>query len=533
MTKSRASSSVLDEADVWRFCTDGYLVISPSSLTVEDHDALYHHAEGLYAEAAATKSPTAHLDILGDNLRARIPLLDRMLTDAAVAGALDAIVGPGHMVHPHSFCHQSSPADQLFHQDGNLPWNERGHIRSHRPECVLLFYYPQAVTLTNGPTQVVPASQYWSIDHERADGSWHPGDRIDRTVRGGALDDDDLAARDQVLTAAVQRAFGSAAAEPRFVTVPAGSVVLAHYDLVHRGSRTTGAEAPRYLYKFHVGRVVDPTPSVGPTPASPAAATWSWLTGGKPRPGGTDLGDRDHTVHGTDALDADHEPARIDAAYSLAAAATSDPDPTASLAELGAGLRHDEERVRRAAANGLRAAGAAGVATAAAALTDERAPVRRAAVGALGHSATGTDAAAVAGLIDAVGNDDDDLVRSNAACSLGYAVRHSDADGPAIVAALVARLDPAAEPDNSNGAGGSRSTVREEAAQALVQAAANNAVDAPLATAVIDAIEAAPDGDRYVVGLLVEALARTPEIAAADSARLLRLLNARRWSLPG
>ena len=147
--------------------------------------------------AEGFKSKTAHLDILGDSLRGRIPSLDQLFEDPSVSGALESILGRDYAIHPHNFVHKSSQADQMFHQDGNLPWNERGHYRSHTPDWALLFYYPQEVTTDNGPTEVILGTQYWTNDFEKEDGTWHSFDPIDRTLSPKDVASDDLVSRDK------------------------------------------------------------------------------------------------------------------------------------------------------------------------------------------------------------------------------------------------------------------------------------------------------------------------------------------------
>ena len=151
------------------YLIDGYVVIDPVSLGDDFHDFLYQKAEGIYELVKNAKTKTPHLDIIGDNLRAQIPLIDRLLEDPGVSGALTSILGKDYVLHPHNFVHRSGPADQGFHQDGNLPWNERGHYRSHHPDWAILFYYPQQVTLLNGPTEILKGSQYWTTHFEKKD----------------------------------------------------------------------------------------------------------------------------------------------------------------------------------------------------------------------------------------------------------------------------------------------------------------------------------------------------------------------------
>ena len=262
----------LTEDEHRRFLVEGYLERRPHLLTDDDHRRLYDEAANLYELARAADSPTAHLDILGDNLRARIPTLDRLLGDPAIDGVLTDLLGPDYLVHPHSYCHRAGTRDQVFHQDGNLPWNERGHARSHRTDWLMLFYYPQRVDADNGPTEVVPGTQYWTVDHEKADGGWHPGDRLDRTIDDEIFTAADLDRRDRALADALDSGLGIPDLERRFLHVREGTVVIAHYDLVHRGSRALPTAADRFMYKFYLARVHEPGRPPGHPVCQPSAS---------------------------------------------------------------------------------------------------------------------------------------------------------------------------------------------------------------------------------------------------------------------
>ena len=108
----------------------------------------------LHDEAKVLSGNANHLHITGDNLRARIPIIERVLKSNMVHGALSGILGNDYVLHPHHFVHEYKQQDQNFHQDATLPWNERGHYRTHRPNWAMLFYYPQDVTIACGPTAV-------------------------------------------------------------------------------------------------------------------------------------------------------------------------------------------------------------------------------------------------------------------------------------------------------------------------------------------------------------------------------------------
>lgn len=521
-----------DRDQIVGFLTDGYLTVQPSSLSSDDHSFLYRRAEDLYhlgevIEAGVDDAAT-HLDVLGDNLRAAIPEIDRVLTDPAVSSTLLALLGPGYVIHPHSYCHRSGPNDQSFHQDGNLPWNERGHYRTHRPEWLLLFYYPQDVDETNGPTEVVAGSQYWTVDHELPDGGWHPGDRIDREVDAAVFSGLDLDARDRAQSQVLERGLGAPETDRRFLHVPAGTVVVAHYDLIHRGTRVAGHPDARYLFKFYAARVHDPAgwSSAGHEPAPTGldpvvAANLGWLaqveaTSTADRPSDADV----------DALQLGWEGERVAAAYRLGRLA-ADGDERA-LAVLVDGLWSGAEGTRRASGHGLVQAGEAGVASLVEGLSADDPVVRRPSAAGLGTAWAGDHSETVTALTTALSSDPDALVRSNAAYALGHVGRRPTVEVGAIVDVLLDRLAPGAEPDNAHGAGLSRSTVRQSAAYALLQLLANHVIDRERMAGVI----AGPmlDPDRYVQGLVVEGLARTPHLDADHRLALVSHLAGRRWS---
>ena len=125
----------------------------------------------MHDEARAVGGDSVHLQVIGDNLRARIPLVERLLRSSAVYGALTSVLGDGYLLHPHHFVHEASTTDQSFHQDGNLPWNDRAHYRAHRPNWAMLFYYPQAVTLESGAHR--GAARQPILDHQLREARRH------------------------------------------------------------------------------------------------------------------------------------------------------------------------------------------------------------------------------------------------------------------------------------------------------------------------------------------------------------------------
>ena len=473
---------LLDDAQMSAFLSDGYVVLSPAEIPQQLHATLFAQAAQLYDEVRLVGGTTTHLQYLGDNVLARIPELNQVLNAPTITGALTSILGPGYVLHPHHFVHSAGRADQGFHQDGNLPWNTRGYFRSHRPISAILFYYPQTVTDEMGPTEVLPGTQYWSGNFESA-ADWQHDDHLDREFNADASRADDLAYRDARLEASL-RVLPFEHVERRRLTVPAGSVVIANYDLVHRGTRQgVGNAQRRFMYKFFFLRTQEPrrpnwrnsnaVPDMTralPTTQPIIARVWSWMRG-----------------EPTGAV------------------------PVGDVAMLREQLYSPNESVRRAAGYALGYAGAAAVDALVQALSDPAATVRRMAAFALGETRCATtpaSAALTAGLVDA-----DELVRSNSAFSLGSLARVAALPGVTIDA-LLARLDPQREPDNTNSANMSRSTVRECAVHALLQAACNGRLH-DRQRQQLAAIGLA-DPDRYVRGLTVQALCGDPNAATPE-----------------
>ena len=482
----------------------GYVAWQPPELAEDFHAGMFEAACAVHDEARRRSDRSAHLQTIGDNLRAQIPALDQLLNAPTVRGALATVLGADCLLHPHHFVHESTANDQSFHQDGNLPWNERGHYRSHRPNWAMLFYYPQAVSLANGPTEVLPGTQYWTTDFEKADGGWHSGDAVDKGLRPEELRNPDLAARDRRI-ANVAASLGIAGLRRQRLSLPAGTVVLAHYDLMHRGCRADEAALDagerRFMFKFYYLRTADPRPAETPAPAPPFADSgptdgiatdiWHWLHGNVAWHRRVASADQARRLQAAAAEDE-----RLSLAYEIGWLARQDGSVRREFADL---LGAEEEAVRRAM---VYAAGICGPACAPgvqAGLGSNDPRVRRAAVGAAGEARL-TAETVVERLFALLETDDDALVRSNAAYALGNIARQAPGAVPA--ARLLLRLDPGQEPDNTTSGGLPRSTVRADVAYTLANARLTDADLAALAE------RGLRDPDRYVRGLAVAVLER-------------------------
>ena len=518
--KTAPDAHSLDDEQLLRFLRDGYVVLRPGDLAPAFHAAMFQAACEVHDEAQAVGN-SVHLQVIGDNLRARIPLVERLLNSATVRGALASVLGDGWLLHPHHFVHEASGNDQSFHQDGNLPWNDRAHYRTHRPNWAMLFYYPQAVTLASGPTEVLPGSQYWTTNFEKPDGAWHRGDAVDKNLHVGELNGAAPEARDRRLQAVVD-SLGIPGVQRRKLELPAGSVVLAHYDLMHRGSRTDPAfDGRRFMFKFYYLRTRDPHPAPSAPMPAPSMATDDsplvvqsvarWLRGDVSWQAPVVAADQIPRIEAASAEDE-----RIRLAYEIGWLARQD---AAVREELGRLLASDDEALRRSMAYAFGIAGAVAEPGVRAGMASEDPRVRRVAAYAAGEARLTSDAVHEA-LLRCLEGDADDLVRSNAAYALGNIARRRAID----VDRLLARLHPAVEADNTTNGGMRRSTVRVNVMYALCNAVLDDSqLDAIARTALID-------HDRYVSGLAVALLERYAERHDAWLRRLVEHLAAARYN---
>ena len=523
------TKNLLDDRSYLQFLTDGFITVQPELLEAKDHDFFYKRAQDLYDRTAALRSPTAHLEILGDNLRAQIPEIDLVLQDPAVVGAITSVLGEDYVIHPHNFVHKSNRADQCFHQDGNLPWNERGHYRSHRPDWLILFYYPQEVNEGNGPTEIVPGSQYWTRDIEKGRDDWYPDDSLDRSFGKEVQISEDLEYRDQRLQQVLDD-FAVPDLQRKFVHVAKGSVLIGNYDLIHRGSRKLPDVPNRFMYKFYFARTKEPKraawsnqtaiPSLNKTrkEIQPVVEDiWRWSSGKQHQESVLDL------VKAEKDLFDGREDQQVAAAYRLGRTATD-----AAIDVLDKGINNENESTRRASSYGLRSAGSAGTKILISACGADLPSTRRFGVFGLGNIATAQNPDATNTLLTCL-KDNDDLVRSNAAYSLGQVSRGDFDQANEIFEVLMARLQPGTEPNNTDAALLPRSTVRQSIAYALMQYAFNQPLSEWQISEMVNI--AIKDDDRYVRGMLLEALGHASG-KMGHVHELIQGLIKQRWSVP-
>lgn len=347
----------LDDDALQRFLRDGYITLD-AGLPADFHRELFEEVDRVFE---AESNP-------GNNILPRVPGIRRVLDSPPVHGALQSLLGEDYYLHAHRFCHYRQPGSeaQHLHKDS---WSRR----HHRTRWCMAFYYPQDTTGEMGPTGVVPGSQYLNSPPD-------PAGEI--PLAGGA-----------------------------------GTVTIVHYDLWHRGLANT-SDRKRYMVKFLFTRLDEPAAD-GRGPASfdeedrlaPLwRSMWRWHTG--------QAGAAAATVSSAEAADlpgdlgAGDETRALRAAYRLGESADG-----AAVSALLDGLRGGDPAVRRNAAYGLTAAGAAAVPGLLECLEHDDAGVRAAAVDCLGD--LGRQAAGAASAVAASLEDGDVEVRRLAAHALG------------------------------------------------------------------------------------------------------------------
>ncbi|MCU7725975.1 phytanoyl-CoA dioxygenase family protein [Actinoplanes sp. KI2] len=200
---------LLSDEQVLDFVVNGFHVVRPT-LPNEFHDDVYRRLEPHFG--------TAVLD--------KVPSVAAVYDDPAVQGAVVSLLGVNARLNAHHNLHVSGPVSQYWHQDSR-------NRRHHQLWRLFAMYYPQTVTAEMGPTVIVPGSYL-------------------RNAPTDAL-----------------ATYGNISGQVA-LTVPAGSVVLAHFDIWHAGSANRSSTT-RYMVKLLFDRVSRPTaPSWRTDPAKAA-----------------------------------------------------------------------------------------------------------------------------------------------------------------------------------------------------------------------------------------------------------------------
>ncbi len=338
---------------VRQFLADGYLTLRPS-LPRELHESIRRRLDESVPDRKGNP---------GNNILPLVPEMRHVLKSPEVHGALQILLGPDYLEHPHRFCHVEEPPEDpgLDRPDMERPDLERraklaanchqdsytplARPRHHHIRYARVMYYPQDTPESLGPTHVIPGTHLNT--------GLHDAER----------------------------------ARPLPVSGPAGTVSITHFDIGHAaGINQTGQR--RFMVKFIYQRA-----------SPPAADGWS----------GPEHGWRDPERYGGDRLSLawshlwDWLRGASDRYASLHGGALSHPAAAAgSVSAMAAALedgRPYAERVAAAEALAIRGAQAAAAIPALMGVLNRRPdPVRVAATYALGA----IGAPAVSPLIDSL-----------------------------------------------------------------------------------------------------------------------------------
>ena len=141
---------LLTDSQVQAYLTNGYITVQTAHPPAV-HQNIYRQIETLFATEG---NP-------GNDILPKVPDLYQILRDPAVDGALQSLLGPSYLIHPHRHCHHnlSGSEGQGMHQDS---YENDQNVRHHRTRWTMAFYYPQDVSLDMGPTAILPATQYYN-----------------------------------------------------------------------------------------------------------------------------------------------------------------------------------------------------------------------------------------------------------------------------------------------------------------------------------------------------------------------------------
>lgn len=194
MTDALPNDMLLSDEQVLTFIALGYLVLRPTH--PDGYNARMH--EALQQSGVET----------GPGVTEHIPALFEVCERPEVRGALTSLLGPDyvHLRHRNLYVNRPGSRSQGWHQDDDAPH------RLHDVSTLIVFYYPQDVTLEMGPTVLLPGSHF----------------------REAPLD----------LLATYANIRGQ-----QFMVVPAGTVALIHGGLWHAGTLNRST-LPRYMMKF-------------------------------------------------------------------------------------------------------------------------------------------------------------------------------------------------------------------------------------------------------------------------------------------
>ena len=506
------------------------------------HETIYNKTDELFAGAADFRSERQHNPL--NNILPLVPELQVVLESPEVRGALTSILGNGYVMHPHRHCHPnfsgSTPSEKENGEERlMMPLHKDGHAggkrpRHRTPRWAILFYYPQSCFAEQGPTCIIPGTQYireFMLDSERQRHEIHAeGGNGTRLLPGNFLNRNLVPMSGEL-----------------------GTVWIMHFDMVHSFLQNY-VSLNRYGMKFVFMRTEQPTtpswnsetsiwqpPEINHVPYDAEILwtyIWNWMSGK------TDLYETDHLAPTmdiesavtalktddpntrmkaanalgfmreeaveaipalVDALEDRYEPVRRNAIYALGAIGELAVDPLIDALDAEKEAFEMEPILHICdAAHGLAAVGAPAVSVLISALQDERENVRASAAYALGEM--GPVAAEAVDALIALLMDESEEVRRHATSALGMIKVPTSKTIPALVKVL-------RNPEDAD--------LAFFAAQALTRIG-------PDATEAVPALrDALMSESAYVRGFSSEALSRIGTAEALQA--LVPFLRTSRW----
>ncbi|MXY26808.1 HEAT repeat domain-containing protein [Candidatus Poribacteria bacterium] len=533
---------LLNDEDIRHFIVNGYVNVT-ADVPTHIHETIYDKTDELFAGTTDFRGDRQHNPL--NNILPLVPELQIVLESPEVRGALTSILGNGYVMHPHRHCHPNFAGSTPTGKENGeerlmMPLHKDGHAggkrpRHRTPRWAILFYYPQPCLAEQGPTCIIPGTQYireFMLEGER--------ERHEMHAEGGNG------------TRLLSESFLNRNLVP--MSGELGTVWIMHFDMVHSFLQNY-VSLNRYGMKFVFMRTEQPTapswnsktsiwqpPEINHVPYDAEILwtyMWNWMYGKTDlyetdRPdttmdiasavaalkaddpnvrmkaaselgfiGGIDAAEAIPAL--VDALSDSYEPVRRNAIYALGAIGKPAVEPLIDALDSEKEAFEMEPILHICdPAHGLAAIGASGVPALIAALKDERENVRASAVYALGEMGP-VAAEAVDGLI-ALLTDESEEVRRHATSALGMIKVPVSKTVPALVRVLADRED---------------TDLAFFAAQALTRIG-------PDATEAVPALrEALLSDSAYVRGFSSEALSRIGTAEALQA--LVPFLRTARW----
>lgn len=202
---------MLSASQLEEWAQQGYIEIQ-TNLPTTLHNQIVGDADRVYLEAGVGQSQAFNSSPIGNNIYSVVPLLEQVFRCPAVDGAVRSILGDGYINHPHRRPHHNDPGSrtQTLHRDSYFGFEFH---RSHMPWWLMAMYYPQDVSADMAPTSVCPGTHFYAANG-----------RFDERHLDAAVKDKQLASWNS---------------HDKHITCSAGTVVLIHNDLWHRGTANT------------------------------------------------------------------------------------------------------------------------------------------------------------------------------------------------------------------------------------------------------------------------------------------------------